>query len=271
MSSIAALIDFSAHGYPFPTTPMTSKTMLPSSTALKTAGRLPFAPTQLYLEHLSHFRLQVLIVSRAVYLQWHNIVPTADIHPARRLLLDPYLKLMEGQYFHRTRPWVLDNLRDLDCGAYVAALLQQGANLYEEFRLWVLEWPAKAVMIGVWSGLSDDVIYDASICKKERGNILEIIPPQFLSIVFVPKKRCILAICLWVEYPPDAVWLILDEESGGRDELDGIDDDHSDFIQWLSFMWMSFRTMFSFRDKDDMFAAFDIPAPPWHLKDTPPL
>ncbi|KIJ32020.1 hypothetical protein M422DRAFT_266252 [Sphaerobolus stellatus SS14] len=125
-------------------------------------------------------------------------------------------------------------------------------------------------------------VYDASICKKEGRNILGIILPQLSSIVFVPKKQCILAIYLWVGYPSDAVWLILDEESSlhgniityltrgdlcgaERDELDGIDNDHSDFIQWLSF-----RTMFSFRDKDVMFAAFDIPAPPWYLKDTPP-
>ncbi|KIJ31148.1 hypothetical protein M422DRAFT_186328, partial [Sphaerobolus stellatus SS14] len=145
------------------------------------------------------------------------------------------------------------SIRGFDREAYVTVLLQQGANLPEELRLWVLEWSAKTVIIGVWPGLSDDVVYDASICKKEGRNILGIIPPQLSSIVFVPKKRCILAICLWVGYPPDAVWLILDEESGlhgnfitcstqggmygvKRDELDGIDDDHSKFVQWLSFM-----------------------------------
>ncbi|KIJ33844.1 hypothetical protein M422DRAFT_264135 [Sphaerobolus stellatus SS14] len=75
-------------------------------------------------------------LSRAVCHQWRNPVPTADIPLACYLLLEFYLGLIEGKYFHQTRPWVLDNLRDFDRESYVAALVQQDANSSEEFRLW---------------------------------------------------------------------------------------------------------------------------------------
>ncbi|KIJ41148.1 hypothetical protein M422DRAFT_256000 [Sphaerobolus stellatus SS14] len=61
-------------------------------------------PTELYLELFAHLPLKALIDSRAVCHQWCNIVPTADIPPARRLLLDLYLKLTDDKYFYLPRP-----------------------------------------------------------------------------------------------------------------------------------------------------------------------
>ncbi|KIJ41142.1 hypothetical protein M422DRAFT_81187, partial [Sphaerobolus stellatus SS14] len=171
-------------------------------------------PTELYLELFSHFSLKALVASRGTCHEWRSLISKADIPPPPRLLLDLYLKMIQDEYFHRTHPWVLENLKDFDREAYVDALVQQGANLPEDFRLWILEWPAKAAIAGIWPGLPDDAGEDWFKGRLIGRNVLGIIPPQLSSIPFVPKQRCIPAICLWVGSPPDAIWLPLDEESG---------------------------------------------------------
>ncbi|KIJ41146.1 hypothetical protein M422DRAFT_780542 [Sphaerobolus stellatus SS14] len=262
-----------------------------------------FPPLPSELELFSHFSLKTLVASRGGCRAWRSLVLTANIPPARRLLLEFYLELIQDKYFHQTRPWVLDNLKDFDREGYVGALVQQGANLPEEFRLWVLEWPATAAIAGIWLGLPDDNMGGSMDDRMTGRNVLGIIPPQLSSVVFVPKKRCIPAICLWVGFPPDAVWLPLDEEPdlygktitcctrgvlyGTERGDDGVDDDNTNFVQWLRFTWMAVAAQLSaieerivwrfnavgkepMNKSHDMFGEFDIPAPPWHMKDIPP-
>ncbi|KIJ41145.1 hypothetical protein M422DRAFT_255997 [Sphaerobolus stellatus SS14] len=263
----------------------------------------PSLPIELYLELFSHFSLKALVASRGTCREWRNLVPKANIPPPRRLLLDLYLELIEDEYFHLTRPWVLENLKEIDREAYVGALIQQGANLPEDFRLWVLEWPAKATIAGIWPGLPDDAVEDGFKGRLLGRNVLGIIPLQLSSIPFVPTQRCIPAICLWVGCPPNAVWLPLDEESGiygkvlicdirgalhGVQTGDyGIDVDLPNFVMWLRCKWSGLANRLRMINEGclgqgntsgkplenksyDMFGTFDIPAPPWHLKDTPP-
>ncbi|KIJ41144.1 hypothetical protein M422DRAFT_82979, partial [Sphaerobolus stellatus SS14] len=210
-------------------------------------------PTELYLELFSHFSIKDLIASRGACHIWRKLICQADVPLSRRLLLDLYLKLIEDEYFLRTRPWVLKNLKDFDREAYVDSLVQQGANLPEDFRLWILEWPAKAAIAGIWPGLPDDVVEGHFNGRMAGRNVLGILPPQLSSILFVPQKRCIPAICLWVGRTPETVWLPLDEESGlygkvimcsTRGDLygvergeDGIDEIDENFVMWLRAMW----------------------------------
>ncbi|KIJ28016.1 hypothetical protein M422DRAFT_270785 [Sphaerobolus stellatus SS14] len=83
----------------------------------------PLLPTEFYLELFSYFPLKALVALRGACCAWRNLFPTANIPAACRLLLELYLKLIEGKYFHRTRPWVLHNLKDFNREAYVAALV----------------------------------------------------------------------------------------------------------------------------------------------------
>ncbi|KIJ33812.1 hypothetical protein M422DRAFT_264102 [Sphaerobolus stellatus SS14] len=108
--------------------------------------------------------------------------------------------------------------------------------------------------------------------------------------------------CLWVGCAHEAVWVPLDEESGlhgkvitcsTRGDLFGVERGENDieevyrnFVKWLGTMWIVFSQRLRMIERRlmtrtkpllqptrnptyDMFENFDIPAAPWHLKNTP--
>ncbi|KIJ32130.1 hypothetical protein M422DRAFT_266064 [Sphaerobolus stellatus SS14] len=179
-------------------------------------ANFPSFPIELYLALFSHFLLKALFASRGTCHEWRKLVIKADIpypsstsSPVRSLFT-----LIECEYFHRTRPCILDNLKDFDREAYVDAFVQQGANFPEDFKLWTLESPAKAAIADIWPGLPDDAVEDCFKGRLVGRNVLGIIPSQLSSIPFMPQQRRIPTVCLWVGSSPDAIWLPLDEESG---------------------------------------------------------
>ncbi|KAJ8488526.1 hypothetical protein ONZ45_g13930 [Pleurotus djamor] len=112
-----------------------------------------FLPIELVLYIFRDLYLGSIIASSGVCKQWRSLLLIADIHPSRRVFLDIYLHIIDEPWFLDSRPWVLQNLTKFDRQAYVDALLQQHDYLPEEFTIWLLEWPAKAVFGGMWPGL----------------------------------------------------------------------------------------------------------------------
>ena len=89
------------------------------------------------------------------------MVLQANISPLRRSYLDFYLKAIDYHTFLPSRPWVLENLVSFDREAFISRLESTFPYIPEDFKLWILEWPAKAVVGPVWPGLP-------SRCRPDR-------------------------------------------------------------------------------------------------------
>ena len=89
------------------------------------------------------------------------MVMQADIRPLRQYFLDFYYRTIEFHTFLPTRPWVLENLTPFDRVAYISHLEAHFPCIPEAFKLWILEWPARAVIGPVWPGLP-------SKCRPDR-------------------------------------------------------------------------------------------------------
>ncbi|KAJ8495366.1 hypothetical protein ONZ45_g12906 [Pleurotus djamor] len=110
-------------------------------------------PFELLLATFREFHLTSIIAASGVCQEWRRLLLIANIHPSRRALLDIYLHIIGEPWFLDSRPWVLQNLSEFNRRVYVNTLLQQHDYLPDEFMIWVLEWPAKAVFGGIWPGL----------------------------------------------------------------------------------------------------------------------
>jgi len=113
-------------------------------------------PNELTLRIFSwtHLNLRGLIAVRGVSQTWRALVPHIECSPIRKRMLSFYDTLIASPLFLRTRPWVLENLKaSFDRQAFVEKLLGKYPFFPEEFRLWILEWPEKAVIGGLWPGL----------------------------------------------------------------------------------------------------------------------
>ena len=107
-------------------------------------------PIELLLLISGELVLKSLIAARGVCRLWRTSIDSAQISPTRRKLLDLYLKLIESPAFHATRDCILPHLTSFDREEFIAELPE---TTPEEFRTWILEWPARAVFMWVWPGL----------------------------------------------------------------------------------------------------------------------
>jgi hypothetical protein len=73
--------------------------------------------------------------------------------PARRALFDLFQEIIASPVLPITTSWTLAHLKYFDRQAYLDRILEQTSYIPEEFRLWILEWPAKLAFGGVWPGL----------------------------------------------------------------------------------------------------------------------
>jgi len=78
------------------------------------------------------------------------MVLQADILPVRKSLHDFYLEAIQHRLFRRSRLRVLANLQPFDRQAYVSRLECLFAYIPEQFRFWILEWPAMATIGFAW-------------------------------------------------------------------------------------------------------------------------
>lgn len=142
-------------------------------------------PNELLLKIYPHLPLQGLITAQGVCQKWRQLVPLSDIPTHRRAFYEFYMKLIQSPLFFRTRPWVLANLRPFDRQAFLDTLLEQYPYLPEEFTLWILEWPARAVIGCCWPGLPSNnkrygVVMDPNSDEEVADNI-EIPSPRLIN------------------------------------------------------------------------------------------
>ncbi|KAJ6486055.1 hypothetical protein C8R47DRAFT_933301, partial [Mycena vitilis] len=112
-------------------------------------------PPEVSLQIFPRLPLKALIAGEGVCRLWKQLISMAEINPTRRSLWALYRKIVNDPLFLPTRPWLLANLRPFDRQAYIDALLFQHNYIPEDFRLWILEWPARAVIACAWPGLPE--------------------------------------------------------------------------------------------------------------------
>jgi len=121
--------------------------MIPSSSAVLS----PHLPNELLLELFPLLPLKSLIAARGVCLTWRDLVPLSTLSPARRALLDLYYDVIQMPYFLASREDVISALVPFDREAHIKSLeYRLNITFPDEFRLWILEWPSKAVFGMAW-------------------------------------------------------------------------------------------------------------------------
>lgn len=111
-------------------------------------------PTELHLLILPHLPLHSLVYARNTCHLWRELVPVTPLPLQRRKLLHLYDTLSSIPAFQESRRLAKNHIRpgfgDVERQAYVDALPQ---NVGEEFKCWILEWPADAVIAALWPAL----------------------------------------------------------------------------------------------------------------------
>ncbi|KAJ7619615.1 hypothetical protein FB45DRAFT_161751 [Roridomyces roridus] len=180
---------------------------------------MPELPPELVLELFPHFTLKALIAAEGVCRQWKEFVVTTDVYPPRRSLLNLYQKIICDPLFRdvHTRPWLWENLRPFDRQAYLDHIYAQHNYIPEEFRLWILEWPNKAVIGCAWPGLP------AAYCAEEADDIERFVGYNHLGCL-TPKLHKIVVDLKCIS-PPDAS----SDGDGMLDQLEeDVEDEHSE-------------------------------------------
>ncbi|KAF4612028.1 hypothetical protein D9613_003675 [Agrocybe pediades] len=174
-------------------------------------------PNELLIHIFSFLELKPYLISRGVCKKWQVLLPLADLHPIRWRMLDLYHRMLQAPEFVETRPWILENLRPFDRQAYIDGLLAQHSTaIPEEFRLWILEWPAKMAIFGIWPGLPMVRFPHRTVRMPSGVNWMAYDTPLLQALVYDkgsldPKENLTPALLVWrtSEYTR---WLLFDEE-----------------------------------------------------------
>ncbi|KII94394.1 hypothetical protein PLICRDRAFT_426471 [Plicaturopsis crispa FD-325 SS-3] len=114
-------------------------------------------PPELLLEIFAHLpHLKSLIAAQGVSRDWRRLLPLSNIRPARRALLELYMHAVNSPSFLATRATILPHVVPFDREAYLENLCYTPDTLPEQFRLWILEWPARATIGRLWPGVEGD-------------------------------------------------------------------------------------------------------------------
>jgi hypothetical protein len=119
-------------------------------------------PSELLFDIFTLLDLKGLIKARTVRHHWRNLVLEAPLDPTRRVLLDLYYKVIAAPSFLPSRALHATHLLpSFDREAYIQELVTKVPFIPAEFEMWVLEWPAKAVIGGLWPGIDADAFRKA--------------------------------------------------------------------------------------------------------------
>ncbi|EDR00816.1 uncharacterized protein LACBIDRAFT_313023 [Laccaria bicolor S238N-H82] len=186
--------------------------------------RMEDFPNETLLHVFSFLPLKSLINGRTISQEWRRLIPLADINPTRQALLDFYLTLIDSPIFLQTRPWVLANLEPFNRQQYIDDLIDQHPYVPEAFRVWILEWPAKAVIGCNWPGLPNvhagrDIA--DNVHRIEGNNSLAPLPPTICALPFMNYTAAAHFIpALFIFHGQQStVWLMLDERESLRDKV----------------------------------------------------
>ena len=146
-------------------------------------------PNEILLHFFLFLPLKSLIMGRTISQEGRRLIPLSDITPIRRALLDFYLTLIGSPIFLQTRPWVLANLHPFNRQQYIGDLMDQHPYAPGAFRVWILEWPTKAVIGSCnWPGFPNvhcgrDVA--DNVHRIEGNNSLAPLPPTITALPFM--------------------------------------------------------------------------------------
>ncbi|PPQ87852.1 hypothetical protein CVT25_009504 [Psilocybe cyanescens] len=221
----------------------------------------------------SFLELKPYIISHGVCKEWHHLLLLAELHPIRRRLLSLYHRIINTPHFQNSLTWSLDNLQPFDRQVYIDSLLAQYPVIPEEFRMWILEWPARLVIACTWPGIQ---FRDggANNCRRRFGvNWLGYNnqSPQLFAVLYknqTPQVKFIPALLIWrescttdwlvfAEDEPDIFGRVYvtnvmegeeasniahgrypDSDDDSDDESDGyINVPHADWVSYLEYQW----------------------------------
>ncbi|KAL6298822.1 hypothetical protein BKA93DRAFT_830389 [Sparassis latifolia] len=152
-------------------------------------------PNELLLEIIPHLTLQALIAARAINKKWRMLVAIAyrDLCPTRRRLLQLYTDTIASPAFHATRDEIVTHLWPFDREAYVAALeAATPLPLPDDFRMWLLEWPERAVIGWYWPGLTSAYNFQATLARATGAYLLER-PDDALGSILLNKDGSVIS------------------------------------------------------------------------------
>ncbi|PPQ87856.1 hypothetical protein CVT25_009508 [Psilocybe cyanescens] len=182
----------------------------------KTPTTLQSLPVEILLYIFSFLELKPYIISHGVCKEWLRLLPMAELHPIRSRLLALYHRIIHTPHFENSLTWSLDNLHPFDRQAYIDSLLAQYPVIPEEFRMWILEWPARLVIACTWPGIQFRNS-GASNCRRRFGvNWLGYNneSPQLFAVLYknqTPQVKFIPALLIWREsHTTD--WLVFAED-----------------------------------------------------------
>ena len=238
---------------------------------------VPPLPTEILLLFFSYFDLKSLIASLAVCRRWRELIPESDIFPPRLALLELYLKVVASPLFSNTRTWSLKNLRHFDREEYVAKLLNQHNYIPEEFRIWILEWPARAVFGCLWPGLPcvEFTTYARKVEFIKGIHWLGSLPPKVSTMTWDTGETQICVPGLLISSDSMYTWLLLDDREELRDKVMMLFDTDDVFelgpdgpwniivhLNWIEYLKVLWRRM----EREAHFEAFGL----LRLPDTDP-
>ncbi|KAF9560328.1 hypothetical protein CPC08DRAFT_604599, partial [Agrocybe pediades] len=172
---------------------------------------------ELLLKIFSFLELKPYIISHGVCKEWQRVLPLADVNPIRKRMLDLFRHMLSHPYFVDSRPWTLNNLKSFDREAYIESLYSQYPRIPEEFRLWILEWPEKMAIFGLWPGLPFMRFARTSLQRARGVNWIAYSPPCLTCIGYkpgTPDAHFIPALLVLRTYGR-CVWLLFADEEPG--------------------------------------------------------
>ena len=224
---------------------------------LSLTTQVPIFPPEIVLHIFSYMELKTLIACQGVCQEWRQLVPLADLHNDRRRLLDLFHNVVNNEQF-----LLSENLKasSLDRPVYIDHLLQQYPRVPDAFKLWILEWPSRVVIDGLWPSLPLEQARYNDFNRRIGVNWIALNPPQILTLVYNhdydSQEYEVIPAVLTYRYNSMATWIIFDErpELFGRvytlyEHMDFIDagmaDDpdselatvQTDWITYLSCIW----------------------------------
>jgi len=209
-------------------------------------------PNELLLEIFSRLPIKSLIAARGVHQNWRRLVLLANLHPARRKLLELYLSGIESAIFIRSRPFILPHIRYFDRVAYIDKLRKRSrdSRLPDEFVFWILEYPTRATIMWIWPGLNGTWFSETSpdSWRKYGGNCLSRMPPRVEKVYLQTDEDAGISMAgleVWEHGCGWSDWLITGGESqslvGQVYQLDGrsydlIDEKPYDKHGWVDYL-----------------------------------
>lgn len=169
------------------------------------------------LEIFSFLELKPYIICHSVCKDWHQLLPSTQIHPIHEWLLGLYCHILNTPDFDKAFKWTDQNLQPFDREEYICCLLTQYAAIPEEFCMWILEWPSWLAIQSTWPGLPFTNCQTlSSILWRSGVNWIAYwsFSPWLSAIVYkldMPAQTFIPGLLIW-HYATTIDWLVFEED-----------------------------------------------------------